>query len=153
MTISETYRAMSDDELVRLHQRPEDLTDEARSALASELIRRNIGDSKIRERQSEWQRDHEDERQRVVVSRKDYIRQRFESLTQLGVILAVGIAYMVAVLYLTEARGEVVGKLMTAVAVVIWRLVRVFAPKWKVYWTALAALAAYILATAWIVMK
>jgi hypothetical protein len=144
---------MSDDQLVPLHQRPEDLTEEAKAALASELSRRNIRDFQIREKQSQWQSDAEEERQRVVASRKAYVRRRLESLTQLGVILAVGIAYMVAVLYLTEARGEVVGKLMMTVAVVIWRLVRAFAPDWRVYWTAPVALAGYILATVWIVMK
>lgn len=150
MDIADTYRAMDDDELVRLHQKPEDLTDEARAALASELSRRGTGNSQIKEKQAQWQGDAEEERRRVAASRKAYVRSRFESLTQFGVILAVGIAYGLAVssaFHLSDEAGEVVGGLVVTVAVVVWRLVRAFAPRRRLYWVATVALGGYILVT------
>lgn len=150
ITILETYRAMDDDGLVRLCERPDDLTEEARIALASELSRRNIGDSQIRDKQSQWQIDREEDRQQVVASRRAYVHQRFESVLQLGVILGVAIAYMVllsVIFQFTWPASNFLDKLIMGAAIAIWRLERAFVPSWKIKRTALLALAGYILVT------
>ncbi|MFZ0960348.1 MAG: hypothetical protein WAO35_05545 [Terriglobia bacterium] len=135
---------MDDDGLVRLSGQSEDLTEEARAALASELNRRNIGACQIRHKQSQGQKDKEEDRQQVVASRETHVHGIFESIAQLGIILGVATVYMVLLTIILQSTfddAEIIDKWIMAAAFAFWALERAFVPSWKIKRTLLLALA------------
>ncbi len=86
---TQTYRKMSDDELIRLHGDIDSLTNHARSALLSEIKCRKLTDDAITERKGEWKRQAEEE----IVLRKGRPIQWLKMFGQFGIVVAVAILF------------------------------------------------------------